>query len=458
MWGGGGLRVAGRRQLACRAAHPPPLPSSSSSCSSPPPSPRPPPSPLPPFLPSLSPPPWRLAHTRDGLSPPLLPLSLSLSLSLPLPPPGAPASAAPLFPTRRAVQAVCAGASGRGRRGEVSGWRVCGCGCRVRERATAGARPLPLPRPLALPCANGGGSGRGGRGGGRPSSPEGAGRVCGSDRGVVCSVWCVVWCGGGVWVCGVCAGGWWWWVGPRRLPAAAAAPPHHARTRTHTHTHTARRAAVQRSPASLTAARGTASAGGSADCIWVRGGGGGEEEEEGAESCCLRGRSIRLARRVWRRHQGEEGRGERGARGRGAAGGSRHLPLPRASSLRPARPGGAGNVEGCRGCVGECVCVRVCVPACACTLAAPLPAPAPLAPPCRSVLGESERAKVCADGRCTGKEGGCAGVAVARCVRWRAECSIACTLSARACASAAGGVHSRVLGSAVQNSKHQPPG
>lgn len=213
------------------------------------------------------------------------------------------------------------------------------------------------------------------------------------------AVWCVVWCGGVLCVCVVCAGGWWWWVGPRRLPAAAAAQPHHARTRTHTHTHTARRAAVQRSPASLTAARGTASAGGSADCIWVRGGGGGEEEEEeeGAESCCLRGRSIRLARRVWRRHQGEEGRGERGARGRGAAGGSRHLPLPRASSLRPARPGGAGNVEGCRGCVGECVCVCecVCVPACACTLAAPLPAPAPLAPPCRSVLGESERERRC---------------------------------------------------------------
>ena len=265
-------------------------------------------------------------------------------------------------------------------------------------------------------------------------------------------------------MCVVCAGGWWWWVGPRRLPAAAAAPPHHARarTRTHTHTHTARRAAVQRSPASLTAARGTASAGGSADCIWVRGDGGGEEEEEeeGAESCCLRGRSIRLARRVCRRHQGEEGRGERGARGRGAAGGSRHLPLPRASSLRPARPGGAGNVEGCRGCVGESVCASVCaclhVRAHSPRLSPPL---RPSRPPAGVFWGRvRERAKVCADGRCTGKEGGCAGVAVARCVRWRAECSIACTLSARACASAAGGVHSRVLGSAVQNSKHQPPG
>ena len=282
--------------------------------------------------------------------------------------------------------------------------RVWVCGCRVRERATAGARPLPLPRPLALPRANGGREWEGWAEWGEAEQPRGRG-ACLRLR-PRCGVWCVV-CGvvwwGAVCVCGVRRGV--VVVGGPETPACCCCCPATPRTRTrththtHTHTHTARRAAVQRSPASLTAARGTASAGGSADCIWVRGGGGGEEEEEeeGAESCCLRGRSIRLARRVWRRHQGEEGRGERGARGRGAAGGSRHLPLPRASSLRPARPGGAGNVEGCRGCVGECVCVCecVCVPACACTLAAPLPAPAPLAPPCRSVLGESERERRC---------------------------------------------------------------
>ena len=215
MWGGGGLRVAGRRQLACRAAHPPPLPSSSPSCSPPPPSPPPPPPPLP-------------------------PRSLSRSRALPLPPPGAPASAAPPFPNaarrpgcvRRGVEE---GAEGGGLR--VA--RVWVCGCRVRERATAGARPLPLPRPLALPCANGGGSGRGGRGGGRPSSPEGAGRVCGSDRGVVCGVWCVV-CGvvwwGAVCVCGVRRGV--VVVGGPETPACCCCCPATPRTHTHTHTHT----------------------------------------------------------------------------------------------------------------------------------------------------------------------------------------------------------------------------
>ena len=232
----GCVLLAGGSLLAGRPTHPLSLPP-------PPPAPHHPPrlASLPPSLPSFLPSPH-----HPGASPthamafrPPSSLSPSLSLSLPLPPPGAPASAAPLFPTRRAVQAVCAGASGRGRRGEVSGWRVCGCGCRVRERATAGARPLPLPRPLALPCANGGGSGRGGRGGGRPSSPEGAGRVCGSDRGVVCGVWCVV-CGvvwwGAVCVCGVRRGV--VVVGGPETPACCCCCPATPRTHTHTHTHT----------------------------------------------------------------------------------------------------------------------------------------------------------------------------------------------------------------------------
>ena len=195
----------------------------------------------PPSLPSF-PLPTTLAprpHTRWPFAPP--PPSLPLSLSLPSPPPSRGARiCCPPFPNaarrpgcvRRGVEE---GAEGGGLR--VA--RVWVCGCRVRERATAGARPLPLPRPLALPCANGGGSGRGGRGGGRPSSPEGAGRVCGSDRGVVCGVWCVV-CGvvwwGAVCVCGVRRGV--VVVGGPETPACCCCCPATPRTHTHTHTHT----------------------------------------------------------------------------------------------------------------------------------------------------------------------------------------------------------------------------
>ena len=257
MWGGGGLRVAGRRQLACRAAHPPPLPSSSSSCSSPPP---PPPhhpprlASLPPSLPSFLPSPHHPGASPThamAFRPPLLPLSLSLSLSLPLPPPGAPASAAPPFPNaarrpgcvRRGVEE---GAEGGGLR--VA--RVWVCGCRVRERATAGARPLPLPRPLALPRANGGREWEGWAEWGEAEQPRGRG-ACLRLR-PRCGVWCVVcgvWCGVvGCCVCVWCAqggggGGW-----ARDACLLLLLPRHttHAHAHTHTHTHsTPRRGAAQ---------------------------------------------------------------------------------------------------------------------------------------------------------------------------------------------------------------------
>ena len=251
--------VAGCWQAAACLQGGPPTPSpflllllllSSSSSSSPPPSPRLPP-PLPPFLPSLSPPPWRLAHTRDGLSPPLLPLSLSLSLSLPLPPPGAPASAAPPFPNAaRRPGCVCRGVEEGAEGGGLRVARVWVCGCRVRERATAGARPLPLPRPLALPRANGGREWEGWAEWGEAEQPRGRG-ACLRLR-PRCGVWCVVcgvWCGVvGCCVCVWCAqggggGGW-----ARDACLLLLLPRHttHAHAHTHTHTHsTPRRGAAQ---------------------------------------------------------------------------------------------------------------------------------------------------------------------------------------------------------------------
>lgn len=193
-----------------------------------------PPSP-PPSLPSF-PLPTTLAprpHTRWPFAPPSSP-SPSLSLSpFPSPLQGRPHLLPPLFPTRRAVQAVCAGASRRGRRGEVSGWRVCGCvgvECVNGRQRVRGLSLSPVPS-LSL-VRTGGESGRGGRSGGRPSSPEGVGRVCGSDRGVVCGV---VWWGA-VCVCGVRRGV--VVVGGPETPACCCCCPATPRTHTHTHTHT----------------------------------------------------------------------------------------------------------------------------------------------------------------------------------------------------------------------------
>lgn len=327
-----------------------------------------PPSP-PPSLPSF-PLPTTLAprpHTRWPFAPPSSP-SPSLSLSpFPSPLQGRPHLLPPLFPTRRAVQAVCAGASRRGRRGEVSGWRVCGCvgvECVNGRQRVRGLSLSPVPS-LSL-VRTGGESGRGGRSGGRPSSPEGAGRVCGSDRGVVCGVWCVVWCGGVLCVCVVCAGGWWWWVGPRRLPAAAAAPPHHARTRTHTHTHTQHAAPrCSAAPRHLQRLEERPLLGG---LPIVSGCEGVEEAKKRKRKKGLSPAACEGARSAWRGACGggiREKKGEESeARGGGAQRGAAvicHCRVPPRSALR-----GLGGLGTSRGAGGAWESVCVCASVCAC--------------------------------------------------------------------------------------------